>query len=201
MAEPTFEPEWAINDTVFADGTANKIRPDPTIRNNGYAPDQYPTCQELNWQLNNLYQQIAFLKEQATTPSEKAVGEVVFISGDSRNPSVIYGYGTWERFGAGQVIVGAGTNTDTRGETRNFVDAEEGGAYQHKLTTSEIPRHQHTNGIAGPAGGTQYSIEGYGGAAPAADNYKVDNTGFVGGDQPHNNIQPYIVAYIWKRIS
>jgi hypothetical protein len=199
--EPEFNPEWATTDTIFPDGTPNKIRPDPAIRTNGYAPDQYPTAQELNWQLNNMYEQVLYLKSQVATPSEKVVGELVFITDDNRNPEIIYGYGTWESFGGGQVIIGAGTHTDSRSETRSFVDGEEGGSYRHQLTTSEIPRHAHTNGISGIGGGSEYKIEGYSSRAPENDNYKVDNTGSVGGDQPHNNMQPYVTCYIWKRVS
>lgn len=201
MTEPLYEAEWATADVVLPDGTPNKIRPDPPIRSNGYAPEQYPTAQELNWQFNNLYQQILYLKSQVATPSEKKVGELVFITGDTRNPSVIYGYGTWQPYGGGRVVVGVGTYTDESGNTLSFADGQTGGEYLHKLTPSEMPIHSHPNGVSGPSSGPAYKIEGYTSAAPNNDNYRVDSTGNVGGDQSHNNTQPYIACFIWRRVS
>jgi len=102
------------------------------------------------------------------------------------------GGGTWVAWGAGRVPVGVDAN-DT-----DFDTAEEtGGEKTHKLTTSEMPKHRHLHGQV-------YS--GYhlyqGGSAPNGvyTGYAVsDPTSYEGGDGAHNNLQPYITVYMWKR--
>lgn len=103
--------------------------------------------------------------------------------------------GTWEAYGAGRVLVAksADTEFDTIGET--------GGAKTHTLTEQELASHRHYNnhyGVSldapGYAGWEQDIASGSGGAylASAYSNY-------AGGGQAHNNLQPYIVVYRYRR--
>lgn len=109
----------------------------------------------------------------------------VLTFGVSTNPNTLFGFGTWTAI-AGRVIVGidAGqTEFDTLDET--------GGAKTHTLDTTEIPAHTHSlplNGAFGGGGGGDQPLTGSG-----------VSTGSTGGGGAHNNLQPYIVKYVWQR--
>ena len=83
-----------------------------------------------------------------------------------------------------------------------------GGEAAHKLTVEEHAKHNHV-GLQ-LSGYALENISGnnveYGACAVAAvsdfNNHGYGNayqTGFSGGDQPHNNMPPYIVRYYWER--
>ena len=118
------------------------------------------------------------------------VGSIYTNATDATNPATLIGFGTWEAFGAGKVPVGidaSDTDFDTAGET--------GGAKTHTLTESEIPSHTHTLPIQGI-----YQI--FGGGGGYRTRYEpggTTTTASTGGGQSHNNLQPYIVVYMWKR--
>ena len=122
------------------------------------------------------------------------IGSVYINASNSTNPASLLGFGTWSAFGAGKVMVGldAGdTSFDTVGET--------GGEKTHKLTIAEMPAHKHKFGYTGgntDATGSPYSV----GKAIGHDPSNVySETTSTGGDGSHNNLQPYIVVYFWKR--
>lgn len=100
--------------------------------------------------------------------------------------------GTWVAWGAGKVPVGVDTS-DT-----DFDSVEEtGGEKTHTLTITEIPAHTHAlmnvdtgSGSIGKRSGTYYNGGWWG-------NY-TDTTS-VGGSGSHNNLQPYITCYMYKR--
>ena len=118
------------------------------------------------------------------------VGKLVFDT-KNVNPAIYLGFGTWKLWGSGKVPVGVDT-TDS-----DFNEAEKtGGEKTHTLTASEMPRHNHGidrvfESVPGNKNwGYRAAREYIGG------NINTDNTG---GNQPHNNLQPYITCYIWKR--
>lgn len=116
------------------------------------------------------------------------VGSIYINASVSTNPATLLGFGTWVAFGAGKVIVGL-DSSDT-----DFDTAEEtGGAKTHTLTTSEIPSHTHSLSTSDNPGGSG-AIEVAGGAPTS-----TQTTQATGGGGAHNNLQPYIVAYMWKR--
>lgn len=116
------------------------------------------------------------------------VGDIIFSTSDE-NPSTIYG-GTWVAWGKGQVPVGV----DTSDSDFNTVE-KTGGEKEHTLTVDEMPSHNHT--VSNMLSGTQNLSGDYGMYLLAGtDNRFVQD---MGGDQPHNNIQPYITCYMWKR--
>jgi len=114
----------------------------------------------------------------------------VYTSIDSANPSTLFG-GVWQSFGAGKVLVGIDS------EDTDFDTSEEtGGAKTHTLTVGEMPSHSHdftamrdTNDSVNRTGGGDLG-------APSSG-----TTVATGGGAAHNNIQPYIVVYMFKRTS
>lgn len=70
----------------------------------------------------------------------------IYMSIDARNPKDILGFGVWEKFAAGRVIIGSGSTTDINNETRTFVNEAKGGAFQTKLTEDHLPEHTHVLG-------------------------------------------------------
>lgn len=118
------------------------------------------------------------------------VGDIIFSTSDE-NPSTIYG-GTWVAWGKGQVPVGV----DASDSDFNTVE-KTGGEKEHTLTVDEMPSHKHdfgqqfatTSSLSGEYG--YYMIAG-------TQTDVIKNTG---GNQPHNNLQPYITCYMWKRIA
>ena len=119
------------------------------------------------------------------------VGSVYINAAVSTNPATLLGFGTWTAFGAGRVLVGldAGqTEFDTLGET--------GGAKTHTLTINEIPSHTHTSPLRGNG---QDEINAIPSASDNANPGLTMTTNATGGGQAHNNLQPYIVVYMWKR--
>jgi hypothetical protein len=115
------------------------------------------------------------------------VGSVYINASDSTNPGTLLGFGTWTAFGAGRVPVGIDS-----GDT-DFDTAEEtGGAKTHTLTVDEIPAHTHSV----PNSGSQNNSFDSG---TTVGNDVTGTSGSTGGGQAHNNLQPYIVVYMWKR--
>lgn len=103
------------------------------------------------------------------------------------------GFGTWERFAPGRVLVGF----DSTDSDFNVI-GKQGGEKKHLLTENEIPSHSH--GLSALTHNTNnFGVQGfYDRAGGAASNYSTDN---AGDDEPHNNLQPYRVVYYWKRIA
>ena len=121
----------------------------------------------------------------------------IYMSVSPVNPGTLFG-GTWVAWGVGRVPLGV----DTAQTEFNTVE-KTGGAKTHKLTTAEMPSHNHPasyyfrNSLPGGspdgvmvygAGGSGWTINGQG-----------VNIGNTGGGGAHNNLQPYITCYMWKR--
>lgn len=113
----------------------------------------------------------------------------IYISVVNTNPSKWFG-GTWIAFGTGRCLVGV----DTSQSEFNRV-MKTGGEKTHTLTVNEMPSHNHP-GIIGYTNTTGYYARLYEGSQGT----KLDGEGKTGGDQPHNNLQPYITVYMWRRI-
>lgn len=123
------------------------------------------------------------------TANRLPVGSV-FITVSEANPAGILGYGTWVRFAEGEVIVGRSTNSAHPAWTKTTFSRY--GAFTHQLTIAELPSHTHrVGGYGGTSGG--------GGAAAGHDRGDISTTRATGENQPHNNVQPSIVANIWRR--
>ena len=120
----------------------------------------------------------------------------IYMSAASTNPQTLFG-GTWVAWGAGRVPVGVSA-ADT---AFNTVE-KTGGAKTHTLTTNEIPAHTHNIPIYwSTSAGNNYAVpQGLESNDPRQYQGVSNPTSSVGGGQPHNNLQPYITCYMWKRI-
>ncbi len=120
----------------------------------------------------------------------------IYMSAENTNPSTFFG-GTWISWGSGCVPVGV----DITDADFNTVE-KTGGEKTHVLTEAEVAPHFHLETVYWNGGGT-------GAAYPAAietanpNKYGgvVARTESAGGGQAHNNLQPYITCYMWKRIA
>lgn len=116
----------------------------------------------------------------------------IYLSVNNINPSQFFG-GTWVAFGTGRTLVGVDTN-----QTEFNTVEKTGGEKTHKLTINEIPSHNHEQYVTANEGGgairRDYSSDGSCWVYPQGC-----TTGDRGGDQAHNNLQPYITVYMWKR--
>ena len=139
--------------------------------------------------------------------------------GTNTNPASLFG-GVWEPFSAGCALVGYG---DTGWSAPDGVNST--GFLQHPLSKNEMPWHYHRSWttkqgnsrsnltqdlqIASDVAGDTYDqIEPD--AAWSGFTWTDANTGHthvaststpVGGDGLHNNIQPSVVCYMFRRVS
>lgn len=110
-----------------------------------------------------------------------------------------FGFGTWVAYGAGRVIIGAGTTVDTGACSKTFTGGSCGGEFVHKLTLSEIPAHSHkytcinNNFIKQTCAGSGNCASFIGTATNGG------TTTNSGSSLVHNNIQPYITTYMYYR--
>lgn len=142
------------------------------------------------------------------------IGSIYSNADDNTDPSTLLGFGTWSPFGAGEVMVGidstdpdfdiVGSGTNTNGTT---------GAKTHTLSINEMPAHDHvpdrntynTNNIllrrAGDGRNTPNGSDTTVGEIQIAGSGAYGLPEIEGNDDAHNNLQPYTVVYMWKRIS
>ncbi len=138
----------------------------------------------------------------------------IYISVDGTNPATALGFGTWEAWGQGRVPMGVGSisantfndfGTVTAGNINRTAAEELGGADTHTLTATQMPAHSHnmpgiesTNNApwAAPNMALLYK---YISGTPTVPNVFSATASETGGSRPHNNVQPYITAYMWKR--
>lgn len=104
--------------------------------------------------------------------------------------------GRWEEYGSGRVLVGRAKGIP------EFSDVnKEGGEINHTLTIAEMPRHSHE---------MRWSNEGAVGSGHGClirDSLSGESwpygywTGQDGGGQAHNNLQPYITVFRYRRVA
>ena len=120
----------------------------------------------------------------------------IFMSVSPANPGTYITGTTWTAWGSGRVPVGVDTS-----QTEFDTVEETGGAKKHTLTTNEMPKHDHvyydfdtfTESSPYSTGSpSQYVIS-------KQSSQTATETEDAGGGQAHNNLQPYITCYMWKR--
>ena len=153
----------------------------------------------------------------------------VFINVTSTSPATLLGFGTWSAFGAGRVLVGqngADTDFDVGEETGGAktvtltsaempIHTHVQNAHTHiqdvhtHVQNSFAPRivNSGTAGTVGVQGASTASNANASNAATTATNQNTTATNQnatavnqnAGSGGAHNNLQPYIVVYMWKR--
>lgn len=130
----------------------------------------------------------------------------IYTSTVSTNPNTLFGFGTWVAFGSGRCLVGLDA-----GQTEFDTVEETGGAKTHTLTSGEMPSHTHTQnshthtiyGVTfeeAGSGTTHRELTSSGFGSNNVDSSAATATNQnTGGGGAHNNLQPYIVVYFFKR--
>lgn len=119
-----------------------------------------------------------------------------------------FGYGVWARYGDGRVTVGVVDGKYAAGAT--------GGEESVILKTSEMPKHSHAvtayinfSWFVKTATGLgenlttnyQMNIPGVTTTQKAETAKGYLGTNQVGGWDAHNNMQPYVAVYRWRRVA
>ena len=185
----------------------------------------YRECRD-NQNVWSNWAKIAYLTDCTDTLKKVYPVGSIYMSTVSTNPATLFGFGTWEAMPAGRVLLAQGKSS--WGTTYNA--GSTGGEATHQLTVGELPSHNHTatisttnltgwftnNGNSDTANGdgtifkaSKRTSQGSS-SGGAADGGKFTFNGThahtiaisnIGSNQPHNNIQPYIAVYIWKRVN
>ena len=174
---------------------------------------------ELKATINGMQNQIDNIKGEVINEIYP-VGSIYMSTTDDTKEKVQEKFGgTWEKYAQGRTLIGEGTGTDSNGLVQTFTNNSTGGEYTHKLTISEMPSHTHPH--------SEHIVDGDYGYVPAGSHIAsfvhalssndsrngvftdrgptaVVDTGLIrqnGGSESHNNIEPYIVTYMYKRIN
>lgn len=124
----------------------------------------------------------------------------IYLSVSEVDPAILFG-GVWESFSTGRTLVGVDTS-----QTEFNTVQKTGGEKTHTLNSNEIPSHSHTifaNTDYRESGETGYwGLDLYQGYAYGSEKDANNGTGTraSGGGEAHNNLQPYITVYMWKRV-
>lgn len=121
----------------------------------------------------------------------------VYTTTTNEDPSITFGYGTWERFAKGKALVGFTDEVSNDIPQWVKIAGTNYGEYEHTLSVEELPPHNHDlNFTTGNISGNN---------RPATQNTSASMSNLqtldAGGGKGHNNVQPSIVVYFWKRIA
>lgn len=107
--------------------------------------------------------------------------------------------GSWSEFeeASGRLIVGVGAATDQNSETRKFKPYQKGGGYTHKLLESQMPKHVHAQ-VWGQGSG-KLPTTASGNDISTFNGTEIQSTSPKGGNEPHNNMPPFIALYFCKQ--
>ena len=121
------------------------------------------------------------------------VGSIYISTNSNFNPNTTWG-GTWRKTAEGRCLIGA-NDTYPLGST--------GGESTHTLTTEELPQHSHGIYGADSRSGNvtlpqpRFTYKDTGQTTSYVSG--IMGTELTGNNNPHNNMQPYLAVYMWKR--
>ena len=172
---------------------------------------------------------IAYLTDCTNTLKKVYPVGSIYMSTVSTNPATLFGFGTWEAMPAGRVLLAQGKSSwgttynagSTGGEATHQLTVGELPNHGHTASTdninligsfrldgTEVGGNTYANGVFS-IGSSFTPSKGHGssgGGSNAGRNINFSSThshkitiNNVGEGQSHNNIQPFISVYIWKR--
>ena len=118
------------------------------------------------------------------------VGSIYYTNNANFSPNVSFN-GTWEQI-KDVFLLAAG---DT------YVGGTNGGEKEHTLTINEMPSHTHNAFINADQSCQPYANGSQRWPTRHIDTAHANMIQSTGGGQAHNNMPPYIVVYVWKRVS
>ena len=222
----------AVTSATVANDTVTLIHKDATKTT--LTVDNVGHAKEAETDVNGQEIDIAAIKTLITTTVNDAVlatkqaifpvGSIYISMTDSRNPSEILGFGTWEALPAGHSLVAVGTATETHGDKTKTFTFEAGktyGEFEHQLTVGELSKHTHRIALTKSGypnnepqsilflpGNTNQGINGTFSDRKVSGTYEDNQSGYyvdsefievTGNNQYHNNISPCVSSYIWRR--
>lgn len=146
-----------------------------------------------------------YSKGQPVMPSH--IGQIIMSTtlNTAAKVQAIYG-GTWVAWGAGRVPVGVNTSDSDFSTVQKT-----GGEKTHKLVVNELPKvsaswtmHSQERGTgiynqSGCANGTKINNVYMNNGSQGSGAFSYTNSWAFGNDGAHNNLQPYITVYMWRR--
>lgn len=136
----------------------------------------------------------------------------LYMSVNNLDPTTLFG-GKWERFAKGKAVVGVDED-----DTDFSISEKIYGEKSHKLVVNEMPSHTHSMANGGshkhdiryraigrqdggywtPVGAVEVSTTTTAFTTSSGEHKHTLNA--AGGGLAHNNVQPSIACYIWKRV-
>ena len=168
-----------------------------------------------NLATRQLAENILWLKQRMANQINEAyaVGDIYTTTINHVSAAAVaahHGYGTWVRYAEGRTVVGQSTKAADPDDYK--IIGNTFGENEHKLTIEETPSHKHSHssrfqhfmsphfrGESIPSGDTAQREQEFQLHQISAAEFAEAKEESRGGDQPHNNIQPSIVAGCWLR--
>lgn len=204
----SIEAGWRISNAVFladiptvdstsVDAAGATMNADTTLAGNGYFLDEDNMASDSAVKVASQQSIKAYIDAAISTAKQALlpVGSIVVL-GVSTNPGTLYGFGTWTAI-TGKVLVGKAASG-----TFATLDAT-GGAETVTLTAAEsgVPAHTHPQRVGNGGGGAILSVPQvyYNATSGFAAAQDTDVNSAANAASAHNNLQPYIVKYMWQR--
>ncbi len=148
------------------------------------------------------------------------VGSIYVNATSSTNPSSLLGFGTWEAFGAGRVMVGSGGSfSGTGGDSTVTLSTSNLPSHNHTfsanfsgttdagtatITTGKFPNYSADNFTAGRNTLEEAALSGNTATFTSSHTHGFSgsvsgDTGSTGSGSSFSIMNPYIVVYMWKR--
>lgn len=121
------------------------------------------------------------------------VGKII-IDTANINPQTYLGFGTWTYWGSGRVPVGVDAS-----QTEFATVEKTGGEKTHLLTAKESGLRNHTHAFSAIQRDTNATTLATGNYGYTSQSSNTSESGELNAQTAHNNLQPYITCYMWKR--
>lgn len=166
-----------------------------------------------NLATRQLAESILWLKQQIGSVEAYKVGDIYTTTINHVSAAAVaahHGYGTWVRYAEGRTVVGQSTQAADPDDYKTIGNTF--GENEHKLTIEETPSHKHSHSsrfqhfMSPHFRGESISSGDFAQREQEFQLHQISAAEFAeakeesrGGDRPHNNIQPSIVAGCWLR--